>query len=140
MAVEMEVVYEGNLGCTGRHGPSKADVVTQAPLDNGGKGDSFSPTDLLATALGSCMLTIMGIAGKKENLDIKDTRIQVSKEMVADPLRRIGRLTVRVDVVTSEALTSRQKSVLENAAITCPVAQSIHPDIEVPTEFSYRLR
>ena len=94
--VEMTLVYEGQLRCAATHGPSGTTLVTDAPVDNHGRGESFSPTDLLATALGSCMLTYVGLAATKHGWQLEGTRLTVKKEMVADPLRRIGRLSVEI--------------------------------------------
>ena len=91
--VEINVVYEGKLRCKSTHGPSGAVLLTDAPVDNHGQGASFSPTDLVATALGTCMLTVMGIAAERENLDLTGTTVRVVKEMATQPVRRIGKLT-----------------------------------------------
>ena len=90
MAVEINITYEGGLLCTATHGPSGTTLTTDAPVDNGGKGAVFSPTDLVATALGTCMATIMGLVAERNNLNIDGLQIQVIKEMTADPVRRIG--------------------------------------------------
>jgi putative redox protein len=133
--VKITLRYEGNLRCQAQHGPSGATVATDAPLDNHGRGESFSPTDLVATALGSCVLTIMGILAERHGWDLADTTVQVTKEMVTQPVRRIGRLTVRVHVPRDLPQVARQ--MLEAGAHTCPVHKSLHPDIEAPLLFSY---
>src|SRR5271168_1847243 len=92
--VKMNIIYEGQLRCTLTHEPSGAVISTDAPKDNMGRGEAFSPTDLVAAALGSCMLTVMGIAAAKHNIDLKGTTVQVSKEMITAPVRRIGSITV----------------------------------------------
>src|SRR5512146_333687 len=92
--VQVDVSYEGSLRCVARHGPSGATLTTDAPVDNMGRGAAFSPTDLVATALGTCMLTIMGIVAQRHNIDISGATVSVTKEMAALPVRRIGRLTV----------------------------------------------
>ena len=100
MVVKMHLVYEGNLRCRLTHGPSGSEILTDAPVDNMGKGEAFSPTDLLAAALGSCMLTVMGIAAGRNNVDLTGTTVQVEKEMVATPVRRIGKITVVFKMAT----------------------------------------
>jgi len=131
--VRIEVAYEGRLRCRATHAPSKNTLLTDAPVDNHGKGESFSPTDLVATALGTCMVTIMGIAATKHGLDLAGTRVSVLKEMTSEPPRRIGRLTVRIDL--NRTYEPKQLTLLKNAALTCPVHHSLHPDIEIPVEF-----
>ncbi len=135
MAVEINVAYEGGLHCRATHGPSRQNLTTDAPVDNGGKGAAFSPTDLVATALGSCMATVMGLVAERNGLDLAGLKIQVLKEMVADPVRRIGALKTRLVFPTSLSPAHRAK--VEAAAKTCPVKQSLHPDVKVPIEFVY---
>ncbi len=137
MAVEIEVVYEGGLHCTATHGPSKVTLQTDAPVDNGGRGESFSPTDLVATALGACILTILGLVAERHQLDLKGTRVHVTKEMIQKPVRRIGALRTIVRFPANLGLSDEDRKRLETAAHTCPVHQSIHPDIEAPIEFIY---
>ncbi len=139
MAVEIDLVYEGQLRCRATHGPSRTQLVTDAPVDNHGKGESFSPTDLVATALGACMATIMGIVADRNKLDIAGTRVHVVKEMIQDPARRIGtlRVTIRVPADKSARLSAEDRKKLEAAALHCPVHNSLHPDIQTPIEFSY---
>ena len=133
--VEIEIAYEGRLRCRAVHGPSGAVLATDAPKDNMGQGESFSPTDLVATALGTCMLTIMGIVAQRHGIDLEGTTVTVGKEMVATPTRRIGRLTV--DIRVPRAVSPEQQLLLENAAHTCPVHKSLHPDIETPVTFHW---
>lgn len=127
--------YKGDLRCEATHGPSGRTLWTDAPKDNMGKGESFSPTDLVATALAACMVTILGIAARGEGLDVEGATATVTKEMVADPERRIGRLTVRIRV--PHRLPDEVRRRLEEAARGCPVARSLHPDVEVPLEFEW---
>jgi putative redox protein len=131
--VTIEIQYQGELRCEAVHQPSGTRLNTDAPKDNMGKGESFSPTDLVATALGTCMMTLMGIAARSLNVDLTGTRITVQKEMVATPMRRIGKLGVKITVPTK--LTAEQKQKLEQAALTCPVHKSLHPDVQLPVEF-----
>jgi len=133
--VKMNAVYEGDLRCRLTHEQSGSVILTDAPKDNMGKGEAFSPTDLVAAALGSCMLTIMGIAARKSNIDIKGARVDVSKEMVTTPLRRIG--TITVDVHMPKGIPVDQRSMLEHAAHACPVHKSLHPDVVTPINFHY---
>lgn len=131
--VEIDVVYQGDLRCEARHLPSGETLVTDAPADNEGRGGSFSPTDLLATALGTCMLTIMGIAARRHGLDLTGTTVRVVKTMVADPRRRIGRLDVTIRL--NRRFTTDERRLLETAATTCPVTASLRPEVEIPIRF-----
>jgi putative redox protein len=131
--VTIDIEYKGDLRCEAVHQPSETRLNTDAPKDNQGKGESFSPSDLVATALGTCMLTIMGIAARNMNVDLKGAKVTVQKEMVATPLRRISKLAVKIQVPAK--VTEEQKLKLERAAHTCPVHKSLHPDIEIPVEF-----
>ena len=139
MAVEIDAVYEGTLACRATHGPSGGEIVTDAPTDNGGRGASFSPTDLVATALGTCILTTMGIVAQRNGIDMDGTRVHVVKEMVTQPVRRIGALRVTVTVPTDKAamLSPEDRKRLEAAGLHCPVHRSLHPDVEAPIEFRY---
>jgi putative redox protein len=133
--VKVSINYEGGLRCGAKHGPSGKTVVTDAPVDNHGKGESFSPTDLVATALGTCMATIMGIVAERHRIDLAGMKIEVSKEMSTDAPRRIARLTTMIDVPLPADHPGRE--LLERAALTCPVHQSLHPEIEKPLEFRW---
>ncbi|MFO0945199.1 MAG: OsmC family protein [Planctomycetota bacterium] len=137
MAVEIDVVYDGQLHCSATHGPSGATLSTDAPVDNHGRGESFSPTDLVATALGACLMTIMGIVAERNNIDLAGTKVRVVKEMVQQPVRRIGTLRVTIQVANGSRLSEVDRTKLENAARHCPVHQSLHPDIAMPMEFHY---
>ncbi|HRY98224.1 MAG TPA: OsmC family protein, partial [Bacteroidales bacterium] len=107
-----------------------------APLDNQGRGEAFSPTDLLATALGSCMLTIIGIAARTHGINITDTEVDVVKHMASNP-RRVGK--VEVDFFFPHEYTSREKAIIENAGRTCPVALSLRPELEQDIRFHFGL-
>jgi putative redox protein len=133
--VEIQVTYEGNLRTAAIHEPSGARLITDAPKDNQGEGQSFSPTDLLATALGTCMLTIMGIAARNFKIDLSGTTVRVQKEMVTSPVRRIGKLTVEIKV--PKPTNEEQQRRLRDAAAHCPVCRSVHPDIEIPVTFDF---
>ncbi len=130
--VMITIAYEGDLRCTAVHGPSGTAMTTDAPVDNHGKGESFSPTDLVATALGSCILTIMAIKAESLVLDIRGTTATVEKTMSAAP-RRIGGLVARVHV--PHHIADENKTRLEAAAHSCPVHKSLHPDIDAPIHF-----
>lgn len=133
--VEISTVYQGKLRCRSTHGPSGVELITDAPKDNMGEGASFSPTDLVATALGTCMMTVMGIVAQRENLDLTGTTVKIKKEMATQPTRRIGRVQVDFEVPT--AMTDVQKQKLINAAETCPVHKSLHPDVQVDVKFNF---
>ena len=137
MAVEINITYEGGLHCAATHGPSRNRLTTDAPVDNGGKGAAFSPTDLVATAMGTCMATVMGLVAQRNNLSIDGLQIQVIKEMTADPVRRIGTLKTRLVLPSGKALSAADRAKLEAAARACPVKQSLHPDLKTPVEFVY---
>ena len=131
--VAMELEYLGELHCRATHGPSGRVLETDAPVDNQGRGESFSPTDLLATALGSCILTVMGIAARTHGVDMAGATARVEKEMAAAPARRVGRLAVEVRVPGEVGAEDRLR--LERAAHSCPVHKSLHPDVEVEVRF-----
>lgn len=131
--VEMHISYDGELRCSATHGPSGAVLRTDAPVDNHGKGECFSPTDLLATAALSCMLTIMGIHAQRDGIDLQGTTGSVSKHMSSDTPRRVARLDI--SITFGPAVPAASKAALEAAAIGCPVMRSIHPDITVAHEF-----
>jgi putative redox protein len=133
--VKIQVDYEGELRCRATHAPSGARIATDAPLDNQGRGESFSPTDLVAAALGTCMLTIMGIVARRHGWDLSGASAAVEKEMVADPARRIGRLTVVIRGPMH--LDEPARRALEAAALTCPVHKSLHPSLEIPLRFEW---
>lgn len=139
MAVEIDITYQGGLRCLATHGPSQNTLVTDAPLDNHGKGEAFSPTDLVATALGSCIMTVMGIVAERNGWDLTGMTAHVTKEMAAAPTRRIGKLTVTISIPEkpASALSVDDRTKLERAAHTCPVHQSLHPGIEVPMTFRW---
>ena len=133
--VEIAIEYLGELRCQATHGPSGTKLVTDAPTDNLGRGESFSPTDLVATALGTCMLTIMGIVAQRDGIDLAGTRVKVVKEMVVTPARRIGRLKVEFHVPAQVSEADQGK--LRNAALTCPVHKSLLHEIDIPVDFHF---
>lgn len=135
MAVRVEIVYEGDLHCTATHGPSGDVIPTDAPVDNRGLGRHFSPTDLVGAAMGTCMLTIMGIAARDKEIEIRGARAEVVKEMSEVPRRHIAKLTVRITLPAR--LTPRERALMEAAARGCPVHASLGPDTEVDLGFVY---
>jgi len=127
--VTITATYEGDLCCTATHGPSSAKLSTDAPKDNEGLGRYFSPTDLVATALATCILTTMGLVARRRGIKLEGAHATVEKHMNAAP-RRIGRLPVELTVPGT--FTDEEKKVLETAAHTCPVHKSLHPDVDAP--------
>ncbi len=133
--VEIRVHYEGDLSCRAVHTPSGSSLRTDAPKDNQGRGESFSPTDLLATALGTCMLTLMGILARRHDWDLSGAEARVIKKMVADPERRIGALDVVIWIPGD--FDERARSALERAALTCPVHHSLGEKVARPVRFEW---
>src|SRR5882672_7499669 len=131
------VIYEGDLRTVATHLQSGTVIQTDAPTDNQGKGEHFSPSDLVATALGSCMLTIMGIKARDMNVDIKGTKIEILKIMKPDP-RRIGGINLTFHFPSGLELNEKQQIILERAAETCPVIYSINTDIELEIKFNWK--
>jgi uncharacterized OsmC-like protein len=134
MAVEITGTYAGNLKVALRHGPSGAEIGTAAPVDNNGDGSSFSPTDLVAAALGACMVTLMGIAAQKHGFALESCSFTLEKHMRADP-RRIDAIPVTLRMPAG--LDARQRRLLEHAALTCPVHRSLLPEIVRDIRFDY---
>ncbi len=130
--VQIDLIYRGQLLCEAVHVPSGATVSTDAPLDNGGRATSFSPTDLVATALGSCMLTIVGKVAERAGIPMDGARASVTKSMQHEPVRRIAKLAVRLEI---PGVPPARRASLERAALTCPVHQSLLHEIEIPVEF-----
>ncbi len=132
--VKMTVKYQGELHCHLTHGPSGSTIETDAPKDNHGRGERFSPTDLVGAALASCILTTIAIVGERDGIQLAVATAEVEKEMVSDP-RRIGSLPVKVTLPKS--LTEEQRKKYERVAHTCPVAKSLHPEMKLPITFEY---
>ena len=133
--VEVTARYVGALRCSAVHPQSGASITTDAPRDNHGLGEAFSPTDLIAAALLTCMMTIMGIVAARHSIDLKGMTARTEKEMTSEGPRRIKsvKTTIHVPVPADHA----QRAALENAAHTCPVHKSLHPDIDAPIVFVY---
>ncbi len=131
-----QIIYKGALRTQATHLQSGTVIETDAPTDNQGKGERFSPTDLLATSLGNCMLTIMGIKARDMNVNLEDTIVDITKIMKTEP-RRVGGIKVAFRFPAGLMLDGKQKEILQRAALTCPVAKSIHPDIEQEVSFNW---
>ena len=130
-----EITYLGNLRTQSKHIASSSTILTDAPIDNHGKGEAFSPTDLMSNALGCCMLTIIGIAANTHQFNIDGTRVQVTKIMQSNP-RKVAEIKVSFKFPAND-YSEKQKTIIENAARTCPVALSLHPDLKQTVEFNY---
>lgn len=130
------VTYMGDLMTKAVHLKSGSTIITDAPVDNNGKGSAFSPTDLVATAVASCMITIMGMWAEKHDININGTTIDVTKVMSTEP-RRIGEIILEVKFPEGLNLTDKDKTIIERAGNTCPVLQSLHPDIKKSITFIY---
>lgn len=131
-----EIIYQGDLRTQAIHLQSGDIILTDAPKDNHGKGEAFSPTDLVATALGSCMLSIMGIIANRHEINIVGTQVSIHKIMQANP-RRIAAIEVTMHM-PNVTYTPKERALLENAARTCPVALSLHPELEQKLSFVYQ--
>lgn len=132
-----QIIYLGDLRTQATHLQSQTIIDTDAPKDNQGKGERFSPTDLVATALGSCMLSIMGIAANTHSMDIVETSVDIEKIMVADPFRRIGEIKVDIHFPSTMTYTDKEKKILERAALTCPVYLSLNENVQKTVTFNW---
>ena len=128
------IVYQNNLRTEAEHIASGEKIITDAPVDNNGKGEAFSPTDLVATALGACMITIMAISANKYGIDMSGTNASVKKIMGSDP-RRISEISI--DINMNKNIEEKDRKRLERSALTCPVHRSLHPDLEKKIRFIY---
>lgn len=133
--VQTDVVYQGGLRTQARHAPSGATILTDAPVDNRGQGQAFSPTDLVAAALGSCVLTLMGITALDRGRELGEARVQVQKLMKAEPTRHIGRLRVQISVPGD--WSAEERMALEASARGCPVVASLGPSTQVEMSFEW---
>jgi uncharacterized OsmC-like protein len=131
-----QIIYKSGLRTSATHLQSGTTIETDAPSDNQGKGERFSPTDLMATALGTCMITTMAIKANTLNIDLDGTRVEVTKIMVSDP-RRIGKLVAHLFFPAHLNLDDKTKEILERTARTCPVERSLHPDIQLDMAFNW---
>ncbi len=130
------IIYKGELRCECTHLQSGTVIETDAPTDNKGKGQRFSPTDSVCVALATCVITTMGIKAADMNIDLKDTKIDVTKHMLADP-RRIGKIEVILNFPATLQLDEKDKTILERVGNNCPVTKSLHPDLEMNIEYRW---
>ena len=132
----IQIIFKGDLSALSRHMKSGVEIMTDAPVDNQGKGSSFSPTDLLAASLGCCMMTIMAIASKTHQINLEGTTIGITKIMASEP-RRVKEIQVDFHFPNIN-YTEKEKAILEKAARTCPVAMSLHPELTQTIHFNYQ--
>lgn len=137
--VDIDITYEGDLHCSAVHRPSQTELATDAPVDNQGRGASFSPTDLVATGLGTCMATTMGIVAGRGGYPLDGLRVHVKKVMTSTPPRRIARLECELTVpsTTAQLLSPDARAELEHTAHNCPVRLSLLDAIQVPVRFAW---
>jgi uncharacterized OsmC-like protein len=126
--ITSSIIYEGGLHSTAIHVRSGKSIETDAPIDNQGKGEAFSPTDLLATSLASCALTTMGIVGNKNNINIDGASAEIIKHMASDP-RRVSKIELTIQMPKDKTYSESEKELMVRTALTCPVARSLHPDL-----------
>ncbi len=132
----IKTIYRGGLRTEATHLDSSTTILTDAPKDNQGSGEAFSPTDLLATSLGSCMLTIMGIAARTHSIEIEGTEVEITKIMAAEP-RRVAEVKVIFNFPEAIEYSAKERKILEAAAHSCPVAKSLHPDLVQTITFNF---
>jgi len=128
------IIYDGDLRCSATHVQSNSALETDAPTDNRGKGERFSPTDLLCVSLATCMLTTMGIKAADMNVDIRNAKAEVTKHMASNP-RRVAKIEITVSLPAID--DEKEKLTLERTGTNCPVAKSIHPDIELVLQYNW---
>lgn len=131
-----KITYTGGLRTTCEHVRSGNTFITDAPLDNNGRGQAFSPTDIVATGLGTCMITVMGIKANGLGCDLANSTVEITKHMAADP-RRISKIEAKL--ILPSVITEKSRKILENTANACPVIYSLHPDIEKEISFHWEL-
>ncbi len=131
-----QIVYQGQLRCQATHLQSQTIIETDAPTDNKGKGERFSPTDLLCVSLATCMITTMGIKAADMNINLTGTSIAVTKHMLAEP-RRIGKIEIALQLESEADLDEKDKVILERVANNCPVVKSLHPDLDVVVVYNW---
>ena len=128
-------VYTGELRTSSTHVKSGNEIITDAPTDNHGKGETFSPTDLVATSLGACMLTVMGIWARRESIDLKDTKVETTKVMASNP-RRVAEVHIDFHFPESLQMSDEQWAKMKDVGLNCPVAKSLHPDLKQVVNFN----
>jgi uncharacterized OsmC-like protein len=131
------ILYEGNLRCKAQHLQSGTSIETDAPTDNKGKGERFSPTDLVCTALATCIITTMAIKTDTMGIELKGTSINVKKHMVTDPIRMIGAIDVEINFPKSLILEEKDQVILKRVGDNCPVTKSLHPDVKLNIVYNY---
>ncbi|MEO9053092.1 MAG: OsmC family protein [Ginsengibacter sp.] len=129
------IIYKGNLRCEAQHTQSGSVIETDAPTDNRGKGERFSPTDTLCVSLATCMLTTMGIKADDMNLNINDAKADVTKHMASDP-RRVSK--IEVSIALPQNINEKDRIILERTGNNCPVAKSVHPDIDLVLIYKWK--
>jgi putative redox protein len=134
MIMTASVVYKGDLRCAATHLQSGSLIETDAPTDNRGKGERFSPTDLLCVSLATCIVTTMGIKAGDMGIDLKDTQLAVTKHMLADP-RRVAKIEVKLLLPAGLNLEEKDRLILQRAGDHCPVTKSLHPDMDLRIEY-----
>ena len=130
------IIYKGTLRCEATHWQSGSVIETDAPTDNRGKGERFSPTDLLCISLATCIVTTMGIKADDMKIDLTDTTVEVTKHMLPDP-RRVAKIEVNLKMPSSLQLDEKEKDILERVGNNCPVTKSLHPNIEVNIAYNW---
>ena len=128
------IIYKGTLRCEAKHVQSGSVIETDAPTDNRGKGERFSPTDLLCVSLATCIATTMGIKADDMKIDLTDTTVEVTKHMLPDP-RRVAKIEVKLTMPSTLQLDEKDKTILERVGNNCPVTKSLHPDLEVNIKY-----
>ena len=130
------IIYRGTLRCEAKHLQSRSIIETDAPTDNRGKGERFSPTDLLCVSLATCITTTMGIKAEDMKINLTDTTVEVTKHMLPDP-RRVAKIEVKLNMPSTLQLDEKDKIILERVGNNCPVTKSLHPDLEVNIEYNW---
>ena len=130
------IIYKGTLRCEAKHLQSGSIIETDAPTDNRGKGERFSPTDLLCVSLATCITTTMGIKADDMKINLTDTTVEVTKHMLSDP-RRVAKIEVKLNMPSTLQLDEKDKIILERVGNNCPVTKSLHPDLEVNIEYNW---
>ena len=130
------VIYKGSLRCEAKHLQSGSMIETDAPTDNKGKGERFSPTDMLCVSLATCIVTTMGILGADMDIDLTNTSVEVTKHMLPDP-RRVAKIEVKLNMPPALQLDEKDKTILERVGNNCPVTKSLHPDMQVEIQYNW---
>ena len=130
------VIYKGSLRCEATHLQSGSMIETDAPTDNKGKGERFSPTDMLCVSLATCIITTMGIKGTDMDIDLTNTSVEVTKHMLPDP-RRVAKIKVKLNMTSALKLDEKDKTILERVGNNCPVTKSLHPDMQVEIQYNW---